>query len=271
MASAIDAPVNCRRVRDSAIHREHRSSQRVRTPFEITGKHRAPVFDIDIKLTKLVSAVGHSSGGHRICHENGAFDTLGPEPQPHELRRDVDTVADQFGIEVLVVQRDAENARLAMIESAHRVEGMRGAAGSGINPRERLRRERVGMAERTAHADACRVGDEFLRSAQLRRDRQQADVSPRRLLKAPEEFDAWLLQILLRVNAALGVREKRAFEVDAAWLRLQWLRLGLNRIRERFKRVQSGVHRSRHGRGQILCDASHRKEALDLPEVRRRG
>ena len=128
---------------DGAIHCQHRSGQRVRAAFEITGKHCAAVRDIDIKLTELVSAVGHSSGGHRIRHENGAFNTLGPEPKPHELRRNMDAVADQLGIEALVVQRDAENARLAMIERAHRVEGMRGAAGAGIN---RLRAPRDASA-----------------------------------------------------------------------------------------------------------------------------
>ena len=86
-------------VGDGAIHREHRAGQGVRAAFEISGKHGAAVRDIDIELAEFVSAVGHAGGGHGVGHEDGAFSAFGPEPQPHELGRNMDAVADQFGVE----------------------------------------------------------------------------------------------------------------------------------------------------------------------------
>ena len=62
-------------------------------------------------------------------------------------------------------------------------------------------------------------------------------MASRCLLKAFEELDAWLLQKGLRMNSTLNVREKWTLKVDAAWLCLQRLRLGLDCIRERFKRA----------------------------------
>src|SRR6202012_6089232 len=109
----------------------------------------------------------------------------------------------------------------------HGIEGVRGAACTGLDRCARLGCKRLRVSQRTAHAHACRVSDELRRSVQLRRDRHQANVSACSPLKAVEEFDAGFLQTPLRVNAAFDVREKRTFEMDAARLCLQRLRLSL--------------------------------------------
>ncbi len=77
-------------------------------------------------------------------------------------------VADQFGVEAVAVERDAEDARLAMIERTHRVEGVRRAACAGIDRGVGLGCERVGVAQRAAHAHGGCIEDEIDRAARAR-------------------------------------------------------------------------------------------------------
>jgi flagellar biosynthesis protein FlhA len=58
---------------------------------------------------------------------------IGLPPKLHHLRRHVDAVADQLRKEGIVAQHRAQNARLAMVQRTHGVEGMRGAHRSGGN------------------------------------------------------------------------------------------------------------------------------------------
>src|SRR5580698_5703201 len=102
---------------------------------EIAGDHGPAFVDIDVKLPEFVSAVRHSDGRHRIGYENSAFGSLAPKPQTDDLRCHVDAVADQLGIEVLVIQHDAENTRLTMTERTHGVEGVGSTACAGTDGR----------------------------------------------------------------------------------------------------------------------------------------
>ena len=98
-------------------------------------------------------------------------------------------VADQFGEEAVVIEHDAEDAGLAMIERAHGVEGVGSAGGSGIDGGECFGGECVGVAERDLDSERDRMADEVERSGEFRRKGHQRDVSARCLVEAVKEVD----------------------------------------------------------------------------------
>ena len=130
---------------------------------------------------------------------------------------DVDAVADEFGVEVRVVEDGTEDAGLALAERAHGVEGVGGGGGSGGDGGLGFGEGGVGVAEAYLHAGICGVLDQ-LESAGLRGfggEGEELDVAAGGLLEAVEEGEAGRLEEMSWVDAAPGVREERAFEVDA--------------------------------------------------------
>ena len=64
----------------------------------------AAFFNLHGEPAQLVFAVGHAGGAHSVRYEDGAVGTLGAPPELHHLRRVVDAVADDFGVEGSVVR-----------------------------------------------------------------------------------------------------------------------------------------------------------------------
>ena len=133
----------------------------------------------------------------------------------------VNSVGDDVGGEPVVGQHRAQNARLAMVERAHGVEGMRGVARARRNRRFHRRQQAVAVAQADAHAASRRLSDQVLRFGQFRRHRHQRNLPPRRLPQAIEHLQRRRQQMLGGVHAALGMAEERAFQVDAERLRAQ--------------------------------------------------
>ena len=73
-------------------------------------------------------------------------------------------ITDDLGEEAVVIQRNTEDSRLAVVERAHGVEGVRGADCSGVDGGECLGGESIRMAERDPRAERDRVAYEVQRS-----------------------------------------------------------------------------------------------------------
>ncbi len=103
----------------------------------------------------------------------------------HDLGRDVNSVRDNVGGELVVGKHFAEDAGLAMIERPHGIEGVSGVAGAGLHTFAGGFQRGVGVAN--AHANIAPGGfrDNFDRSGKLGSDGHHAHMPARSL---PETF-----------------------------------------------------------------------------------
>ena len=98
----------------------------------------------------------------------------------------MDAVADEFGVEGVVVEDGSDDAGVAVVEGAHGVEGVGGGGGSGLNAGDCFGGFGVGVAEGDADVEGGAVTDEVEGSGCLGGDSDEADVASGSLMEAVE-------------------------------------------------------------------------------------
>ena len=182
---------------------------------------------------------------------------------------DVDAVADEFGVEVPVVENDAEDAGLAMIERAHGIEGVSCGDSTGLDGGTGFSCGGVGVADRDANTQRRGVLDELEGAGFFRSDGQDANVAAGGAPETIEGGDARGKDVRGWMHAALEVRDEGTFEVNAerARLRMVFVCNGigcvLNGVGEPLECVDRAVDRCGDGGRQIVGDATGGEEALD--------
>ena len=137
------------------------------------------------------------------------------EPEAHHRGVHVDAVDDGFGEEIFFVQYDTGDARFTVVEGAHGVKGVRGAARASGNRGEGLRSRCIAVAEADADALPDDVLDQFQGAGHFRSQGHQANVAFSGSLKAVEGFDAGRKDVREWMYAAFCGAEKGAFQMDA--------------------------------------------------------
>jgi len=222
--------------------------------------------DLYGEAAELVFAVGHSSRAHGVCDENGAGRPFGAGPQPDQFGSDVDAVADELGKKGIGGKHDAEDAGFAMVEGTHGVEGVGCADCSGSDSSAGLGGGGVGVAEGDADAARGGVSCELGGSGQLGCQRHEAYLALGGLEEPIKDGDVGSEKVLWRVDAALGVREKRPLKMNPNGLGPIFggrLRDELCQARES---AQSGIEGCGHGCGEIAAGAVLGKEAANSAE-----
>ena len=163
----------------------------------------------------MVLAFGHTGGGHGVCDEDGAVVGFGAEPEFDQFWGDVDAVADEFGVEAVGGEDEAEDAGFAVVEGAHGVEGVGGGGGSGGEDGMGFGGGGVGVSDGDADAARCGVGGELGRAGELGGEGEEADVAFGGFEEAVEGGDAGGEEVGGGVDAALLVRDEGAFQMDA--------------------------------------------------------
>src|SRR6185437_7272493 len=187
---------------DRAVHRQDRACKRLLACREVALQKAPAIGNRYFQPAEQVIAIGHPRRGDAVGDEDCVVFTLRVPPEPRKLRRNVDAIAYQFGVQFVIVQHHACNARLAVVELSHRVEGVRCTHRTRSDSRAGLRRSCVGVPD--ANADTlCRgVPNQIERSFRLRRNRHQLDVAARSLLKSLEQFYRRLLDCRRRMHSS---------------------------------------------------------------------
>ena len=157
-------------VGESAIEREDAAGE------DATGCG-ATVLDLDRESTKLVFAVGHAGGCHRIRHEDGTLRAFRPPPEADNFGFGMDAIANQLGEQVVVCQNCAENAGVAMIERAHGIERVGCAHRAGSDGSAGFASGGVGVTDRHTHPARSGVSGKFGGFGKLGRKRHQPHVA----------------------------------------------------------------------------------------------
>jgi len=105
------AACKAHQVRDCAVERQHRPGQRRWRP----SQRAAVALNVYRKRAKRVAAVAHACRRDSVGDQDRVFG-FDAEPETDQFRGDVDTIADQFRVETLLIENDAEYAGFAMIE-----------------------------------------------------------------------------------------------------------------------------------------------------------
>ena len=151
-----------------------------------------------------------------------------------------------------------------MIERAHGVEGVGGADGAGVDGGAGFGGGGVGVAEGDAHAARGGVGDELDGAGKLGRERHQANVAFGSVEESIEDGDVGREQMLGGLHAALGVREKRAFEMNADRTGAAWSRAASAMSFARPSRAREcGIERGGDGGGEIGAGAAEARKRAD--------
>ncbi len=174
-----------------------------------------PLSDLDGEAAERIFAVRHSGRADRIRHEDSAPRAFGASPEADGFGSNVDAIANQFCENGIIAEDRAQDARLAMIERAHGVEGVRCANRSGGDGGAGLGGGGVRVAKRHADAAPGGVGDEVESAGQLRGNGHQNDPALGGFEDAVEEGGVGGEEVLMGLHAALDVREKWAFEVNS--------------------------------------------------------
>ena len=138
----------------------------------------------------------------------------------------VHAVADDLGRHLVVLEHGAGQAGRAMAERRHAIEEVRRVTRAGADALERLFVRRAGMSERHVMPVRGERANERQRAVELRRNRHDADVGPRRR-DLGEDFVAGELalgasvvqgaprqaQALERLRAAIVRVDEVAFEM----------------------------------------------------------
>ena len=162
----------------------------------------------------------------------------------------MNAVADQLRVEILRVKDDAGDAGLAMVEAAHGVEGVGSAGGSGCDGCAGLLRGRVGVAEADTCACLRGIFDQVQRAGSFRGDGDEPDVAAGGLLHSVEQRDGRRLDAGWRVHASFGVRDERAFEMNADRAGNGSRSWRLDGVGDAFQGAQSAVDRCGHRGGR---------------------
>ncbi len=173
------------------------------------------IFNHDFDRAELVDAFRHACGGHRVGNEDGALDAFRLQKDFHDFRRDVNSIGDEVGCNVVVAEHFSDDSGIAMIQGPHSVESVSRVTRSGGD--RALRDRKFGIRVTDAHADATPsgFGDNLHCSGNFGCDGEHLYMTARRLPEAIEDFERGVEQIFGRMDAASLVAEKRSFKMDA--------------------------------------------------------
>src|SRR5205807_4180768 len=79
---------------------------------------------LHFKTAQAVNSVRHIRRTYRVSNEYGAVSAFRAQEQFQHARMDMNSVGDDVGCQLVVLQDCAQNARVAMIERAHGIESM---------------------------------------------------------------------------------------------------------------------------------------------------
>ena len=178
----------------------------------------------------------------------------------------MDAVADEFGEEAAVVEDDAEDAGLAVVQRAHGVEGVGGAGGSGGDGGAGFGGDGVGVADGNFYAVGGGVRDEVKCAGCFGGDGDEADVVAGGGLKTVEEFDGGWLDFGWRMHAAFCVRDEGTFEMDADGDGLVVGGGRFNGAGDAFECAEGGVDGRGDGGGEVVRDSAGGEELADDSE-----
>ena len=137
-----------------------------RTPGDPAEVQR-PWAHVHIQITKFVSSVGHARGAHAISDQDRLFGPLGLVKQADHSRVNVNAITNELRKKRIVIENIRGNTRVAMVQAAHGIEGVGGAARAG-------QETRLGLAQvpllwprlhTTPKALACRINSRALGSS----------------------------------------------------------------------------------------------------------
>ena len=148
---------------------------------------------LDFESTERVSTVGHAGGTNSISDEYGTLDTFCADKKVNDRRCDMNAVRDDVGSETVVGQNGAEKSGLAVVESTHGIEGVRGVASPRLNAFKGSWKVGIRMTE--AHADvaigSCR--DQIECTVDFGSDGKQIYMATRSVPHAIEKIErCWL-------------------------------------------------------------------------------
>ena len=252
------------KISQRAVQREHTAGQNA------VGCSSA-VGNLHGKASQPVFAVGHSRGAYRVGHQDGPLQPLGPPPQLHHLRRNMDAIADYLGIKLIVGQHRPQNPRLAMIQRSHGVERMRCARGSGIDRRAGLGGGSVRVSQRNLNSSRCSVCSQLDCSRQLGRKRHQPYAALSRLKQSIKGGDVGRQQVFRRLRAAPCVGKKRAFQMNSDSPRPALNSRPRHELCQPGERAQRRIQRRGHRSGQKAARAVLGEKAAHGVERRSRG
>ena len=138
-------------------------------------------------------------------------------------------------------------------------------AGAGCDRVTRCLEASVGVANTDAHPPAGRLGDDFARSLEFRRDGHEFDVAARGLPEPLEHFESWWQEALRRMHTAPDVAEEGALQVDAQGARSPGLvsyRGGFDGTGKPIERDERLVDRRRHRGGEVTGDPMTEEKPL---------
>src|ERR1700756_467897 len=125
------------------------------------------------------------------------------------------SVGNDLGSEPLVGQHFAQNARIAVLQWTHGIEGVSGMPGPGGHARLRGLQVGIRVSDAYAHAAPRCFRDHCSRPLNLRRDGDHADMSARRLPESVKRFEGRWKDIARGVYAPPLVADEWPFQVDA--------------------------------------------------------
>ena len=153
-----------------------------------------------------------------------------------------------------------------MFKTAHGIVGVGGGNSASIDAGARLNSSRVTVAEADPNPKRCGMSDELERTRQLRGDSNEPHRATCGMPEAVKKLYGWRLQILGRMHAALGVREKRSFQMDAE---RRGTRQGLllDQRRQSIERKQGAINRGSDERWQPRADAMLRQQVAHVGDA----
>ena len=100
---------------DGLIHGEDGASQS-EFAFGLVSEGEGPaVCDLNLHGAEGIDAIGHASGGHAVCDEDGARRPLGFEPKANHLWSDMDAIADELRVESGVVEDGGDDSWVTVV------------------------------------------------------------------------------------------------------------------------------------------------------------
>ena len=128
-----------------------------------SGRGAASIGHVYIQFAQLVPSVGHPRGAHTVRDQDGLFGALGLVKQADHCRVDVNAIADEFGKKRVVVENIRGNAGIAMVQAAHGIEGVGGAARACEEAGLGFSQAGVAVAQAAHHAQATGMLDQLER------------------------------------------------------------------------------------------------------------
>src|SRR6185369_7493617 len=114
---------------------------------------------LDLQTTQTVDPVLHPRRTDRVRDEYGPVRAFCAQEQFQHARMDMNSVGDDVCGQLVILQNRAQNTRLAMIERAHGIEGVRGMIGAGGNARLCLLISSIRVPQTGMHTELASVAN----------------------------------------------------------------------------------------------------------------